>query len=310
MDWRERAYYWVRLNNSGTAWFEKGHDHYGKEYERRVKELRKIPGLRMLPLPSMALAREEREKVPEWAQVLVSCRKAHDKTLVNTLESFKAERYGNCEWERVAEPMKGEKRKMKVGEKIEAGDLVRVLDGSGIKDYCGGWSARMKEYVGRTLVVERVINDLFTGEGVKLYWGGGYTWDTRGLELVEKGKVQREPETKAEKAEAKEFKIRNSAGVLTAKVERELNIREVFYGIGDDAIPEMKRPRLEVHAESGHWGGMLVTLSDRESGKDDIMYVIEIPADCYDCKPSAWLCRIGTEQPEDAYVTMEPWREG
>ena len=310
MDWRERAYYWVRLNKSGTAWFEKGHDHYGKEYERRVKELRKIPGLKMLPLPSMALAREEREKVPEWAQVLVSCRKVHLSTLRNTFIRFGSESYGYFDWERVMEPKKGEKRKMKAGKKIEAGDLVRVLDGSGIKDYCGGWSARMKEYVGRTLEVERVINDLFTGEGVKLYWGGGYTWDTRGLELVEKGKVQREPETMAEKVEVKEFKIRNSAGVLTAKVERELNIREVFYGIGDDAIPGMKRPRLEVHAESGHWGGMLVTLSDRDFGKDDIMYVIEIPADCYDCKPSAWLCRIGTEQPEDGYVTMEPWREG
>lgn len=310
MDWRERTYYWVRLNNSGTAWFEKGHDGYGKEYERRVRELKKIPGLRMHPLPSMALDMEKRKKVPGWAQMLVSCRRAHDKTLVNYLESFKAERYGNCEWERVVEPKKVEKRKMKAGEKIEAGDLVRVLDGSNIKDYCGGWTPRMKEYVGRILEVNRVVNELvWKGRGVKLEYGGGYTWDTRGLELVTKCKVRSEAETVVEKEEAKEFKIRNSAGVLTAKVERELNIREVFYGIGDDAIPGMKRPRLEVHAESGHWGGMLVTLSDRDSGKDDIMYVIEIPADCYDCKPTAWLCRIGTEQPEDAYVTMEPWRD-
>lgn len=311
MDWRERTYYWVRLNLSDIARFKSGHDGYGKNYERRVRELKKIPGLKMHPLPSMALAREEREKVPSWAQMLVSCRRAHLSTLMNTFIRFGWESYGYFAWELVAEPKKGEKRKMKAGEKIEAGDLVRVLDGSGIKDYCGGWTPRMKEYVGRILEVNRVVNELgWKGRGVKLEYGGGYTWDTRGLELVMKCKVQPEPETVAEKAEAKEFKIRNSAGVLTAKVERELNIREVFYGIGDDAIPEMKRPRLEVHAESGHWGGMLVTLSDRESGKDDIMYVIEIPADCYDCKPSAWLCRIGTEQPEDAYVTMEPWREG
>lgn len=201
MDWRERTYYWVRLNKSGTAWFEKRHDNYGKEYERRVKELRKIPGLRVLPLPSMALAREEREKVPGWAQVLVSCRRAHDKALVNTLESFKAERYGNCNWERVMEPKRGEKRKMKAEEKIEAGDLVRVLDGSGIKDYCGGWTPRMKEYVGRILEVNRAVNELgWKGRGVKLEYGGGYTWDTRGLELVAKGKVQREPETGVEEA--------------------------------------------------------------------------------------------------------------
>lgn len=108
MDWRERTYYWVRLNNSGTAWFEKGHDGYGKEYERRVKELRKIPGLRVLPLPSMALAREEREKVPGWAQVLVSCRREAADKMLMLLAGFAAERYGNCNWERVMEPKKGE----------------------------------------------------------------------------------------------------------------------------------------------------------------------------------------------------------
>lgn len=311
MDWRERTYYWVRLNNSGAAWFEKGHDGYGKEYERRVRELKKIPGLRVLPLPSMALAREEREKVPGWAQVLVSCRRAHDKALVNTLESFKAERYGNCNWERVMEPKKGEKRKMETGEKIEAGDLVRVLDGSGIEDYCGGWTPRMKEYVGRVLEVERVVDDLLLGpgRGVKLYWGGGYTWDPRWLELVTKCKVRPEAETMAEKAEAKEFKIRNSAGVLTVRAERELSLRDVFFGRGDDKLPAMTRPRLEIHSGGDHWGGMLVTLSDRDDA-DKGMYVIEIPADYDGGKPRAWLGRYDTEQPDDAYVTMEPWREG
>lgn len=325
MDWRERTYYWVRLNLSDISWFKTGHDGYGKNYERRVRELKKIPELKMHPLPSMALAREKREKVPRWAQMLVSCRKAHDKTLVNYLESFKAEPYGYCEWERVSEPKKGENRKMEDWEKIKVGDLVRVLDGSKIVGYADGWSTigntGMNQYVGKVLRVRSVsaYDEAVPGKaGVTLYGGGPYTWDARGLKLVEEAEKPAPEKYEAETVAApvaelentiKEFKIRNSAGVLTAKVERELNIREVFYGIGDDAIPGMKRPRLEVHAESGHWGGMLVTLSDRDFGKDDIMYVIEIPADCYDCKPRAWLCRIGTEQPEDAYVTMEPWRE-
>lgn len=310
MDWRERTYYWVRLNNSGTAWFEKGHDGYGKEYERRVWELRKIPGLRMHPLPSMALAREEREKAPGWAQVLVSCRREAADKMLKLLAGFAAERYGNCNWERVMEPKKGEKRKMKAEEKIEAGDLVRVLDGSGIKDYCGGWIPQMDMFVGKVLEVERVVDDRLLGPGprVKLYWGGGYTWDTRGLELVAKGKVQREAETMAEKVEAKEFKIRNSAGVLTVRAERELSLRDVFHGMGDDKLPAMKRPRLEIHSGGNHWGGMLVTLSDRDDD-DKGMYVIEIPADYDGGKPRAWLGRYDTEQPEDAYVTMEPWRE-
>lgn len=311
MDWRERTYYWVRLNyNSRPLLIYKDWDYGGRNYERRVKELKKIPGLKMHPLPSMALEREKREKVPRWAQMLVSCRRAHDKTLVHYLESFKAESYGNCEWERVVEPKKVEKRKMKTGKKIEAGDLVRVLDGSGIKNYCGGWTPRMKEYVGRILEVNRVVNELgWKGRGVELEYGGDYTWDTRGLELVTKCKVQPEPETKAEKTEAKEFKIRNSAGVLTVRAERELSLRDVFFGIGDDKIPAMTRPRLEIHSGGDHWGGMLVTLSDRDDA-DKGMYVIEIPADYDGGKPRAWLGRYDTERPEDAYVTIEPWREG
>lgn len=221
MDWRERTYYWVRLNYNSRPLIYKAWDYGGKNYERRVRELKKIPGLKMHPLPSMALAREEREKVPKWAQMLVSCRKAHDKTLVNYLESFKAESYGNCEWERVAEPKKGEKRKMET---------------------------------------------------------------------------------------VKEFKIRNGAGVLTVRAERELSLRDVFSGSGDDKIPAMTRPRLEIHSGGDHWGGMLVTLSDRDDA-DKGMYVIEIPADYDGGKPRAWLGRYDTEQPEDSYVTMEPWRE-
>ena len=166
MDWRERTYYWVRLNKSGTAWFEKGHDHYGKEYERRVKELRKIPGLRVLPLPSMALDREKRERVPEWAQMLVSCRKAHEGTLENCLMGFAAEDYGNCMWGRIVEPVKAwltrERREMK-GEiqKLKVGDKVRILDGSGATDYICGWAPgmEMKQYVGKTRTIEKVSCD-------------------------------------------------------------------------------------------------------------------------------------------------------
>lgn len=39
MDWRERTYYWVRLNNSNVAWHQRGHDDYGKKYERRVPDI-------------------------------------------------------------------------------------------------------------------------------------------------------------------------------------------------------------------------------------------------------------------------------
>lgn len=247
MDWRERTYYWVRLNKSGAAWFEKGHDDYGKEYERRVKELKKIPGLKILPLPM-----RKNGRVPEWAQMLVSCRKAHEGTLENCLMGFAAEDYGNCMWGRIVEPVKAwltrEKRGTKASEKIEAGDLVRVLDGSCIKGYCGGWTARMKEYVGRTLEVERVINDPFTEGGAKLYWGGGYTWDTRGLELVAKGKVQREPETRVEEAkeersvnkiiiDGKEYELSDD---LAEKIKAEVALQEIARQVSENPF-ERKR---------------------------------------------------------------------
>lgn len=38
---------------------------------------------------------------------------------------------------------------------IKAGDRVRILDGSNIPDYAGGWTAYMKEYVGRITKVSR-----------------------------------------------------------------------------------------------------------------------------------------------------------
>lgn len=323
MDWRERTYYWVRLNLSDISWFKTGHDGYGKNYERRVRELKKIPGLKMHPLPSMALDREKRERVPEWAQMLVSCRRAHLSTLMNTFIRFGSESYGYFSWELVVEPKKGEKRKMKAGEKIEAGDLVRVLDGSKIVGYADGWStignSGMNRYVGKVLRVRSVsaYDEAVPGKaGVALYGGGPYTWDARGLKLVEEAEKPAPEKYEAETVAApvaelentiKEFKIRNSAGVLTVRAERELSLRDVFFGRGDDKIPAMTRPRLEIHSGGDHWGGMLVTLSDRDDD-DKGMYVIEIPADYDGGKPRAWLGRYDTEQPEDAYVTMEPWR--
>lgn len=311
MDWRERTYYWVRLNLSDISWFKTGHDGYGKNYERRVRELKKIPGLKMHPLPSMALEREKREKVPRWAQMLVSCRKAHLSTLMNTFIRFGSESYGYFTWELVVEPKKGEKRKIKAGEKIEAGDLVRVLDGSGIKNYCGGWTPRMKGYVGRILEVNRVVNELsWQGRGVKLEYGGGYTWDTRGLELVTKCKVQREPETSAEEAKGeetmkkaiKEIMVRNSAGILKITAERELNLRDVFSGIGDDKLPPMPNPRLEIH--QGPYGEVLVTLTDRTV--DNTMFLAEIEDGM---PPHIYVGHYEPEKRSEDYVTFDPWRE-
>lgn len=320
MDWRERTYYWVMLNCNGRRpkLTYKDWDSGGVNYERRVRELKKIPGLKMHPLPNMALAPEERKKVPEWAQMIVSCRKAHNETLMNMLRGFAEEQYGNCLALKIVEPVKKAapkegRAKVKNGRwELKVGDKVRVLDGSGIANYCGGWSFPMEVYIGMVYEVSGVYKRLDGGDGSRVRLGTNiYDWDSRGLELVEAAETDKEP--KAEEAPAapvvvREFKIRNSAGVLTVKAERELSLYDVFSGRGDDKLPAMTRPRLEIHSGGDHWGGMLVTLSDRDDA-DKGMYVIEIPADYDGGKPRAWLCQYGTEQPDDAYVTMEPWRD-
>lgn len=301
MDWRERTYYWVRLNNSGAAWFEKGHDSYGKEYERRVKELKKIPGLRMHPLPSMALDREKREKVPEWAQMLVSCRKAHEGTLKNCFVRFAAEAYGNCMWGRIVEPVKAwltrEKREMK-GEvrKLKVGDKVRILDGSGATDYICGWAPgmEMKQYVGKTRTIEKVSYD---GKAIRLV-DVPYVWDSRYLELVEEAKGE-----ETMKKTIKEIKVRNRAGILKITAERELNLRDVFSGIGDDKLPTMPNPRLEIH--QGPYGNVLVTLTDRTA--DNTMFLAEIEDGI---PPRIYVGHYEPEKRAEDYVTFEPWREG
>lgn len=103
----------------------------------------------------------------------------------------------------------------------------------------------------------------------------------------------------------KEFKIRNSAGVLTLRAQRELSLRDVFYCLGDDKLPEMKRPRLELH-KNEHFSGWIVTLSDRDC--EGTMYVLEF-SDFGD-GVKAYLGEYDVEVPDKSYVTMEPWREG
>lgn len=306
MDWRERTYYWVRLNYNSRPFIYKDWDYGGRNYERRVKELKKIPGLKMHPLPSMALDREKRKKVPEGAQMLVSCRREVADQMMKLLFEFRSGQYGNCEWERVSETVE-----MKASEKIEAGDLVRVLDGSEIAAYAGGWSRQMDAFVGRTLEVDSITKNHTTGlTCVSLRRGGGYTWDARGLELVAKGKVQREPETRAEEAKGeatmkkaiKEIKVRNSAGILKIIAERELNLRDVFSGIGDDKLPTMPNPRLEIH--QGPYGEVLVTLTDRTA--DNTMFLAEIEDGI---PPRIYVGHYEPEKRAEDYVTFDPWRE-
>lgn len=66
--------------------------------------------------------------------------------------------------------------------KFKVGDRVRVMDGSKINGYAGGWSSGMKAYVGKVGVIEQIC---FTDkEGYVLEGFGGYIFDGRGLKRV------------------------------------------------------------------------------------------------------------------------------
>lgn len=67
--------------------------------------------------------------------------------------------------------------------KFKKGDKVRILDGSKIDSYTGGWYRRMQKFVGKTAAVEDTV--IYPGNRI------GYClkessciWDERGLELV------------------------------------------------------------------------------------------------------------------------------
>ena len=62
---------------------------------------------------------------------------------------------------------------------IKAGDYVKVLDGSNIKDYKGGWAIGMDDFVGGVFQVENVYNN-----GSCHLKGLPYCFDARGLAQV------------------------------------------------------------------------------------------------------------------------------
>ena len=67
--------------------------------------------------------------------------------------------------------------------KFKVGDKVRILDGSNIENYAGGWTKKMGRYVGEVYKVANVahynsISNMYEYE----LEGVGYVWDERGLE--------------------------------------------------------------------------------------------------------------------------------
>ena len=73
--------------------------------------------------------------------------------------------------------------------------------------------------------------------------------------------------------------IKNKAGMLKIHIEKELSLRDVTMGLGDDKIPSLQKPRLEYH--KGPYGQHLVTLCGDLDATPFNIYLMHIN-DCDD----------------------------
>lgn len=80
--------------------------------------------------------------------------------------------------------------------------------------------------------------------------------------------------------------IKNKAGMLRVRLEKELSLEDVTKCVGDDKIPDLVRPRLEYHQSTGY-SGCLVTLCGNLNTTPFDMYLMYIPS-IYE-KPTCYL---------------------
>lgn len=94
--------------------------------------------------------------------------------------------------------------------------------------------------------------------------------------------------------------IRNNAGMLRVRIEKELSLRDVGRCLGDDKIPDLQRPRLEYH-KGTNWGGHLITLCGNLDKTPFNMYLLHITV--YDDEPTCYL-GVCDDTEEDIFETV------
>jgi hypothetical protein len=89
------------------------------------------------------------------------------------------------------------------------------------------------------------------------------------------------------------IKIRNKVGILTIHIIREMDMRDVARCLGDDRLPDLVKPRLEVHTcgES-----TLVTLCQRSDEFPQNMYIVVVEP--YE-KPKVYLGEFSEAEGEE-----------
>lgn len=82
-----------------------------------------------------------------------------------------------------------EKHTNNEGMKFKVGDRVRVLDGSKIRNYIGGWVYGMDDHIGKVHTICEVGSKTSAANGYYLKDGDGYVYDERGLKLDINNKI-------------------------------------------------------------------------------------------------------------------------
>lgn len=94
--------------------------------------------------------------------------------------------------------------------------------------------------------------------------------------------------------------IKNKAGMLQVRIEKELDFYDVTRGVGNDKLPSFVKPRLEYHESTG-WGGQLITLCDGGEQLPFNMYLLNITD--YDDKTKCYLGVCDTTE-QDIFETV------
>ena len=84
MDWRERKYYLVKLNEPSFPWWRKEHDDYGEKYKKHFRIMKELaPSIKLRkPYNHFKYNKDEygwdaRMYGMDYVQYMVSCRKEH-----------------------------------------------------------------------------------------------------------------------------------------------------------------------------------------------------------------------------------------
>lgn len=97
------------------------------------------------------------------------------------------------------------------------------------------------------------------------------------------------------------IKIRNEAGILTVKIKKQLSLKDISRGFGNDKLPNMAIPRLEYH--KGKYDQHIITLYDESTGLPGTMYILNCID--YDDPPKAFLGIFETdEEDENLFETI------